>query len=602
MLRSILMLIGVSLATSGWAIQVNDRVENFRLFDHEGASHELYYFRNAKAIVFMVQGNGCPIVRNAMPRFKELRDEFADKDVQFLMVNSNLQDSRESIAAEVAKYGYDIPILKDETQIIGEALGFVRTGEVFIVDPKTWTVAYQGAVDDRLSYENQKEQASAHYLQDAINNMIDGEVVKVANTNGIGCLINFPEQQAMTKAKHAEISYSADIAPMLLDNCVTCHREGGLGPWAMSDYNMVRGFSQMIREVVRTQRMPPWHADPAIGDWHNDRSMSSKQIQTLVHWIEAGAPRGEGEDFLATDDTQYFEWDAQDTLGEPDFVIDIPAMEVPAAGVVDYQYHFVENTVGKDIWVRAAEIKPGDRAVLHHTITTFGYDITEGEHKGRFNRIGGLRGYAPGLNNEGFPEGTGIFLPADAKIEFQMHYTPVGRATVDESQMGLWVYDEPPTHKMISMFVANGNIKIPAHANNHKEIVEQVIPKDALLYSLMPHAHFRGKAAEFRAIYPDGSQEILLSVPNYDFNWQTTYEFTEPKFLPAGTKLVQANWWDNSAQNLANPDPSIEVTWGEQSWEEMLFGAFTLRFLTEEEIEERRTASTQQEETAANAR
>ncbi|NOX52545.1 MAG: redoxin domain-containing protein [Gammaproteobacteria bacterium] len=602
MLRSILMLIGVSLATSSWAIQVNDRVENFRLFDHEGASHELYYFRNAKAIVFMVQGNGCPIVRNAMPRFKELRDEFADKNVQFLMVNSNLQDSRESIAAEVAKYGYDIPILKDETQIIGEALDFVRTGEVFIVDPKTWTIAYQGAVDDRLSYENQKEQASAHYLQDAINNMIDGEVVKVANTNGIGCLINFPEQQAMAKAKHTEISYSADIAPMLLDNCVTCHREGGLGPWAMSDYNMVRGFSQMIREVVRTQRMPPWHADPAIGDWHNDRSLSSKQIQTLVHWIEAGAPRGEGEDFLATDDTQYFEWDAQDTLGEPDFVIDIPAMEVPAAGVVDYQYHFVENTVGKDVWVRAAEIKPGDRAVLHHTITTFGYDITEGEHKGRFNRIGGLRGYAPGLNNEGFPEGTGIFLPADAKIEFQMHYTPVGRATVDESQMGLWVYDEPPTHKMISMFVANTRIKIPANANNHKEIVEQVIPKDALLYSLMPHAHFRGKAAEFRAIYPDGSQEVLLSVPNYDFNWQTTYEFTEPKFLPAGTKLVQANWWDNSAQNLANPDPSIEVTWGEQSWEEMLFGAFTMRFLTEEEIEERRTASTQKEETAANAR
>ena len=577
------------LAAPASAISVDDRVENFRLFDHAGGSHELYYHDDAKAIAFLVQGNGCPIVRNAMPRFKELRDEFAAQGVQFFMINSNLQDTRSSIVKEAEKYGYDIPILVDDTQIIGESLDLVRTGEVFVVDPKSWKVVYQGAVDDRLTYENQKKEASAHYLRDALASMVAGEPIAVASTEPLGCLINFPEKTA--RAAHADISYSDDIAPILMDNCVSCHREGGIGPWAMNDYNMVRGFSLMIREVVRTKRMPPWHADPEVGHWANDRSLSDDQIKTLVHWIEAGAPRGEGEDYLATDDTVYPTWDTANELGEPHYVVDIPATEVPATGVVDYQYFYVDNPVDKDVWVQAAEILPGDRAVLHHTITAFGDRITEGPRAGRLDYKGGLRGYAPGITNQAFPENTGVFLPADTTLEFQMHYTTAGKATVDESKMGLWIYDEPPKHSVVSMFVANPRIKIPAHANNHKETVEKVIPKDALLYNLMPHAHFRGKAAEFRAVYPDGTEELLLSVPNYDFDWQTTYELAEPKFLPAGTKLVQANWWDNSAQNRANPDPSIDVTWGEQSWEEMLFGAISLRFLDEAEAEEIRAAA-----------
>ena len=356
----------------------------------------------------------------------------------------------------------------------------------------------------------------------------------------------------------------------------------------MSDYNMVRGFAPMMREVVRTKRMPPWHADPTVGHFSNDRSLTQEQVQTLVHWIEAGAPRGEGPDPLAESDHQWADWVTQEKLGPPDYVIDIPAAEIPATGVVDYQYHFVENTIGKDVWVHAAEILPGDRSVLHHTITTFGEVETEGPRKGRLKRKGqaGLRGYAPGIGEQAFPQDTGVFVPADATLEFQMHYTTSGKATVDESKMGVWVYDEPPKHQVFSMFVANTKIKIPPHAKDHREFVEWAIPKDAIVYNLMPHAHFRGKASNFKAVYPDGREEMLLAVPHYDFNWQTTYELEEPKFLPEGTKLVQTSWWDNSSQNPANPDPSIEVTWGEQSFEEMLFGAILMRFLDEEEVAE----------------
>jgi hypothetical protein len=165
-----------------------------------------------------------------------------------------------------------------------------------------------------------------------------------------------------------------------------------------------------------------------------------------------------------------------------------------------------------------------------------------------------------------------------------MHYTTSGKATVDESKMGLWVYDEPPEDKVFSMFMMNGKLRIPPHAKNHKETAEFTVPKPVIVYNLLPHSHFRGKASDFIVRYPDGREEVLLSVPNYDFNWQTTYELEEPLYLPAGATIVHNTWWDNSAQNPANPDPTIEVTWGEQSWEEMLFGAILMRFANEDEI------------------
>ncbi|HEY5647522.1 MAG TPA: redoxin family protein, partial [Pseudomonadales bacterium] len=502
------------LSPTALAIAPNERVENFRLLDQSGDSHELYYYDDMKAVVVMVQGNGCPIVRNAMPAFQTLKNQYADQGVQFLLLNSNLQDNRQTVAQESEEFGWDIPVLIDDTQIIGESLDLVRTGEVFVLDPRTWSVVYHGALDDRLTYENQKQEATEHYLRDAIDSMVAGKPVAVASTEAVGCLINFPEKQH--RAQWADISYSEEIAPMLADNCVACHREGGIGPWAMTDYNMVRGFSLMIREVVRTKRMPPWHADPAVGHFSNDRSLSAEQTQRLVHWIEAGAPRGAGGDPLAELEHDWPTWAVHEPeLGDPDYIIDIPAAEIPATGVVDYMYHFVPNTVGKDVWVKAAEVLPGDRAVLHHVITSFGDMETEGPRKGRLKREGqgGLRGYVPGMVSQHFPEHTGIFLPADTTIEFQMHYTTNGKATVDESKLGIWVYDEPPEHEVFSLILANWRIKIPPYAKSHMETAERVMPKAAVIYNLLQHAHFRGKASQFSVVYPDGTEEVLLWVP-----------------------------------------------------------------------------------------
>ncbi len=572
------VIISGLVSASASALRAGQAVENFRLTDHTGASHELYRFSDRKAIVFMVQGNGCPIVRNAMPRYKELRDEFAGSGVEFLLINSNLQDNRTSIAAEAEGFAMDMPILIDDTQLIGEALKFVRTGEVFVVDPQDWSIAYQGALDDRLSYENQKQQAKHHYLRDAVAAMVKGKAVKVAATKPIGCLINLPNLPGQKNAElHANISYSKDIAPMLVEKCVSCHRSAGIGPWEMSDYNMILGFSPMIREVVRTQRMPPWHADPHFGEFANDRSLSVAQRQKLVHWIEAGSPRGEGKDPLAELVHNWPEW----ALGEPDLIIEIPGHEVPATGTVAYQYQKVTNPYDKDVWVRAMEILPGDRKALHHVITSFGVPGPNGKVDRRTSSS--LGGYVPGAVAEEMPDGAGTFLPAAAEFTFQMHYTTYGKPAVDNSRIGIYFHDKKPKYEMGGLILMNSKIKIPAHSNGHTETASRVIDKDVLIYSMLPHSHFRGKASNFRAIYADGREEMLLSVPNYDFNWQTDYFLEEPKFLPAGTKIVHSTSWDNTASNPANPDPDRDVPWGEQSWDEMLFGSITWRTVGVEE-------------------
>ena len=562
MRRVLLTFLIALLPISAYAV----RVDNFVLLDQEGDAHELYYDTDASAIVIMVQGNGCPIVRNVLTDYKALRDQYQDRGVNFLMLNSNLQDNRASIKKEADEWAIDFPILVDETQLIGESLNLVRTAEVLIIDPNGWQVVYRGPLNDRLDYERQRNEANEHYARDALDAMLSGEgqAIKVAQREGIGCLINF----ANKNQQHASISYSDTIAPLLQQNCVVCHQEGGIGPWAMTDYNMVRGFAPMMREVLRTKRMPPWHADPHIGAFKDDRSLTNTEMQTLVHWIEAGAPRGDGPDPLALADNLAIDW----PLGEPDLIIDLPATEVPATGVVDYTFPVVKNPLDRDVWVIAAALVPGDRNVVHHILvgSTESEDVSGQAEQGFENY---LHGYAPGNASAKMPDGTGVFVKAGGHYQFQMHYTPYGKATVDESKLGLYFADEPPANFLRQTVAINPTIKIPANDGAHQEQAYIEFDKDALLYSLVPHSHYRGRASNFELRYPDGTSEIILSVPNYDFNWQRTYHFEEPLAMPAGTLLIHRTVYDNSTLNPANPDPSREVPWGLQSWDEMLYGA-----------------------------
>jgi peroxiredoxin/mono/diheme cytochrome c family protein len=562
---------GVVIHGSANAMQPGDRVDNFRLLDQAGTSHELYYHSDAKAVVLMVHGVGCPIVRQSLPALDALRKDFAKRGVEFLMINSNTQDDRAALAREAAEFGIDLPILRDETQLVGEALGVTRTAEVFVIDPKTWKLAYRGAIDDRLSLGAQKPKAQHHYLTDALTAVVAGKPVAVKEAEAVGCVVNLTERDR--KAEHAKISYVEQIAPLLQEKCVACHRPGGIGPWAMTSYENVRGFAPMIREVIRTKRMPPWFADPHVGKFVGDRSISNEEAQMLVHWIEAGAPRGNGDDPLKNVEPLKSQW----LNGEPDMVVEIPAFEVPATGVVEYKYPQVANPLGKDVWVRAIQILPGNPAVVHHVLA----GIADPQTSGRtgIEQLAAFGGYSPGRNYFVFPDNSGVLLRADANLQFQTHYTPNGKAVRDVTRVGYYLSKEPPKHEMRLQFLYDPSLRVPAGAKAHTESVEHTFRKNVLLYSAQPHAHLRGRAAKFTAFYPDGREEILLSVPRYDFNWQSVYLFQEPKILPAGTRIKFDMTWDNSAQNPANPDPTIEVRWGDQTWDEMNTGFLRYRDL-----------------------
>ena len=552
-----------SFAAAGLA--PGDRVDNFELLDQRGQAHELHYLSDARAVVLMAHTSACPSFDADRSAFEAAAASFGQRDVAFLMINSDAAVPRDSLA------GTPLPVLIDDAGIVGESLGFAAAGEVLVIDTEHWRLAHRGSAN----------------VSGVLEDLLAGRPVAPSTDTPSSCPL------PVSATGSVDLSYSRDIAPILQANCVTCHRQGGIGPWAMTGYDMVRGFAPMIREVIRTRRMPPWHADSQYGHFSNDRSLDAEDIRALVHWVEAGAPRGEGPDPLASDDRKWPEWQ----LGKPDLVLDIPAFDVPATGVVAYQYQRIRNPLDRDVWVRGTEIVPGDRAALHHVITSFAVlDPAQKKRDGDTNALGnaadgratrrggGLGGYVPGSVAEAFPDGTGTLLPAGAVLIFQMHYTPYGKAVTDRSKLGLYFHDEPPRHRLASAVLMNRKIRIPAHAKAHSDMAERTFDRDVLVYDLLPHAHYRGKASEFRAFYPDGREEVLLSVPSYDFNWQTSYLLEEPKVLPAGTRVVHTTWWDNSAQNPANPDPNREVPWGLQSWDEMLFGAIGFRYLDEDAL------------------
>ncbi|HIM35434.1 MAG TPA: redoxin domain-containing protein [Pseudomonadales bacterium] len=538
-------------------------VDNFELLDQRGYAHELYYLSDASAVVLMAHASSCQEANHAAGVLANLAETYGSKGVEVRLLNSNLDDDRATIRAAMDAEENGLAVLIDDTQLIGESLGFWRAGETIVIDPGTWRTVYRGDIDGVAA---------------TLDAMLGGNSIPAHVELQESCKVSFPEQEL--QSTHSSISYTDTIAPLLIEKCLACHRPGGIGPWVMSDHNMVLGFSLMMREVLRTQRMPPWHADPHHGRFKNDRSLSIEEKQTLVHWIEAGAPRGEGVDPLANFVHDWPEWE----LGTPDVVIDIPAQMVPASGVVDYQYPTVTNPLDHDVWVRAADILPGDRAALHHVITTF-RPPGQGSGRSRFGGrgSGGLGGYVPGSTGSVYPANTGRLLPARSTIRLQMHYTPYGRETTDQSQLGIYLHEEPPLHRLGGRTLINFRFRIPPHTKAHTAKAEHVFKNDVLVYSLLPHSHYRGKASNFVAFYPNGEEEILLSVPNYDFNWQTTYRLETPKILPAGTRLVHSTTWDNSSQNPANPDPNKEVRWGQQSWAEMLFGSVTYRTLTDVE-------------------
>lgn len=364
----------------------------------------------------------------------------------------------------------------------------------------------------------------------------------------------------------ANPNFSKHVAPILNNRCVECHRAGEAAPMAFTSYKEARPWAKAIKAAVLTKKMPPWLADPAHGKFSNDRRLSNEEIETIVAWADTGAPEGNVKDLPPA---PKFEpgW----VIGKPDVVFDIgQEFDVPASGEVPYKYFTVETNFKEDTWIEAAECRPDKRGVVHHII------VFLQDPKENLAGSGGnlLVGWAPGDPPLQLSEGTARLVRAGSKLRFQLHYTPNGTAVKDKSYVGLKFAKAAPKYRSLTGRAINVAFKIPPHADGHEVKASHVVKEDIRMTSLMPHMHVRGKDFEYSVVYPDGRQEVLLKVPRYDFGWQLSYQFATPLVLPKGSRIECVAHYDNSANNKFNPDPTKEVRWGDQTWEEMMIGWF----------------------------
>ena len=385
-------------------------------------------------------------------------------------------------------------------------------------------------------------------------------------------------------------TFSKDVAPIIQARCQECHRPGEAAPMWFGNYQEVRPWARAIKEAVVLKKMPPWFADPQYGHFRNDRSLSKAEIDTLVAWVDAGAPEGNPKDLPPAREF-LTGW----SIPKPDLVLETPqAFAIPASGTIDYQYVIVPLDFTEDRWVQASEVRPGARSVVHHVIafvrepgSKWSRDkqpgvpfVPDKNAEGDRPSISGdiLGGFVPGSPAMQLEPGRGRLIKAGSDIVLQLHYTANGKPQQDKTRIGLVFCKQPPAQRVMALAAQNRKFVIPAGDANYRVDAEIELAHDVTIDSFVPHMHLRGKDFDFRLIYPNGETQTVLSVPRYDFNWQLEYKPAGEMVIPKGTKIACTAHYDNSVNNPHNPDATKAVRWGDQSWEEMMIGFFDVTF------------------------
>lgn len=367
-------------------------------------------------------------------------------------------------------------------------------------------------------------------------------------------------------------TFSKDVAPVLYQRCVECHRPGEAAPMALRTYQEARPWAKAIKQAVAARTMPPWFADPAVNHFANSRRLSDAEVATIVKWADGGAPEGNPKDM-----PKLPEFVKGWAIGKPDVVVDMGKdFTIPANGVVQYQYFKVDPGFKEDTWIQAAEVRPSQRAQVHHILVFVENEGKPAMRAGeQFSNM--LIGYAPGVPTITWEPDTAFLVKAGSTFRFQVHYTTNGTQAVDRSVLGLKIRKDTPKYRAFSGSATQFRLSIPPGDPNYEAKATHVFKEDVTLLDMTPHMHLRGKAFKYVLTYPDGRSEDLLTVPKYDFNWQLSYILAEPRVVPAGSKVEATAWYDNSPNNKYNPDPSKTVRWGDQTFEEMMIGFFNYK-------------------------
>lgn len=538
--------------------------------DLDGKPRKLAEFTGGKATIIALVSPSCPVSKRYLPSLAQFSAEAKAKGASVLLVAPLATETPEQLRGAFADAKLAAPCALDPDGSLCAALGAGVTTDVLVLDAKR-TLVYRGALDDQYGLGYSLEAPRHRYASDALAAVLAGVSPAVAATEAPGCVLDLAKAQTAA----ASVTYHNRVSRILQSNCVECHRSGGVAPFALETIEQVNAKAGMIRKMVERQLMPPWFAaPPAKGEhspWGNDRSLSERDRSDLLAWLAAGRPAGDAKDApLART------WPGEWQIGTPDAVFQIPKpIEVKATGTMPYQNVIVQTGLTADRWVSAVEVQPTAREVVHHVLVFVkgGGGLLGGRRIAGNDEGGGFfAAYVPGNDHVIYPDGFAKPLPANATLIFQIHYTPSGKATPEQVKMGVRFAKEAPQHVVQVAGISNHRLNIPPGADNHPEAASLTVPREVTLLGFMPHMHLRGKAFRYELVLPGQSPRTLLDVPRYDFNWQLAYRYAEPLTVPAGSELRVTGWFDNSANNPANPDPSQAVHWGPQTTDEMMLG------------------------------
>jgi peroxiredoxin/mono/diheme cytochrome c family protein len=536
--------------TSVSSFAAPERVGDFALLDEQGVFHQLSRYQHRDAVVLLAYDNNCAAAKDAAAMLADLRPEFGER-IEFLALDINAMDRGTEQA-----WNLSFPVLADEMKLVAKNLQMTHAGEVLVFNPERLSLYYRGSA----------EQA----LQENLDTVLGGKNADFATTEVKGCKISYASDTAPAP------DYSTEVAPIIVEHCAICHREDGAGPFAFNGYYSLVGWSAMVKEVIMNKRMPPMQVDPSYEATPSAHFLSAENRQKVLHWMEAGAPRGEGaEDPLAEIPLEKtFEWQ----LGTPDFVIDTPMNVIPAVGILDYMYLELELPFTEDKWVRAFQFDPGEERVIHNLsafVVAPESDFWGEERQALTSERRFLGSFVPGENPATvYPEGMGVLIPAGHKLALQFHYYSHGRVLEDITTIGLYFHDAAPSQEIVTRPVSAKFTLSPIDPEQALEVSYEFTEKATLL-AVRPRMNQRGKHMKFDLLASGGKSETLISVPAYNYGWQPQYWLESPRTLTPGTVVKVSGAFDNSLSNPFNPNFREEVEWGFDSGKEMFTGYLT---------------------------
>ncbi len=540
------------------------------------------------ATVWIFLDTDCPVALQYVPTLQNLYARYRPQGVRFYGVYPNARTHVLKMAEHAHDQDLPFPVFLDGQHRWADRLQVEVTPEVVVIDGQGQK-RYQGAIDNQFRKRGRLREASAYYLAAALDQILAGEAVREPYLAPSGC----PLERLPAPPPDKTLTFYRDVAPLIQQNCETCHREGGVAPFELVTYEDVYYSAERVRETVVERRMPPWHGflNPHYGELVNNKSLTPEEIRTIEEWIRSGAPAGDPADAPPPREwPEPSEWQ----IGTPDYVYKTPPFTVPKHGVLDYQFSRVKLNLDQDRWFRGVEVKPGDAEVVHHV----GLHIVPASDKDfvgflgmaalyGFNTEGAIliNDYVPGdtYNAKVYPADQAVRIPANSDLIFELHYTPNNRETrVDQSMVAFQWADQLPDDEVFTKVFRKpiGRFRIPPHENHYRMVDHYYFPHDVWIDAIRPHFHLRAKSFRLEVVRRDEETEevierrSLLTIPIWDPDWQRTYELQTPLRLLAGTELVATGVFDNSSLNPNNPDPEATVFWGQQTQDEM----FSVRF------------------------